>query len=113
MDKIETAKVERDSGGKFAKGSAKPAGSGRKKGTPNKRTAEFKEILGDFNTVLEMKKLFYETEKEDLKLAICKEFLKYEYPQRKAIDFDTENNGDFVLTINRKAVKAESDGNNV
>ena len=61
---------------------------GRKKGTPNKKTCEFKEKLGNFDTVAEMVELFYQTEREDVKLAICKEFLKYEYPQRKALDVD-------------------------
>lgn len=61
---------------------------GRKKGTPNKKTCEFKEKLGSFDTIAEMVELFYQTEKEEVKLAICKEFLKYEYPQRKALDLD-------------------------
>lgn len=59
---------------------------GRKKGTPNKKTQEFIEQLGDFKTVEEMKNLYYITDKQDIKFAICKEFLKYEFPQRKAVD---------------------------
>lgn len=74
--------------GQFEKGRAKTGG--RQKGTPNKKTAEFKQVLGDFDTVREMVKLFYTTEKDDLKVAICKEFLKYEYPQRKAIELAQE-----------------------
>lgn len=87
----ETAgKVERNSRGHFAKGSAKPKGSGRKKGTPNKKTSELKELLGDFNSVEEMKVLYYSTDDENLKFAICKEFLKYVYPQRKAVELANE-----------------------
>ena len=59
---------------------------GRKKGTPNKKTQEFIEQLGDFKTVEEMKILYSTTKKEDIKFAICKEFLKYEFPQRKAVE---------------------------
>jgi hypothetical protein len=86
----ETVKVNNSNGGRFQKGQPRPANAGRKKGTPNKKTAEFKQVLGDFDTVREMVKLFYTTEKDDLKVAICKEFLKYEYPQRKAIELAQE-----------------------
>ena len=61
---------------------------GRAKGTPNKKTCEFKEKLGSFDTIAELKELYYTTECEATKFAICKEFLKYEYPQRKALDLD-------------------------
>ena len=79
----ELTKVENNSG-KFQKGHKKTGG--RKKGTPNKKTAQFKEILGNFDTVTELKELYQTTDKDDLKFAICKEFLKYEYPQRKAVE---------------------------
>lgn len=94
-----TTKVVRDSGGKFAKGSAKPVGSGRTKGTPNKKTAEFKDKLGDFDTVKELKILFATTEDEQLKFLICKEFLKYEYPQRKAVEADVESSVTADVTV--------------
>ena len=73
----------------FKKGRQKTGG--RQKGTPNKKTTQFKEILGDFDTVKEMMILFATTDKDDLKFAICKEFMKYEYPQRKAVDLDVGN----------------------
>ena len=89
MDKKykKTTKVEKNSG-KFEKGHKKTGG--RKKGTPNKKTAQFKEILGDFDTITELKDLYQTTDKDELKFAICKEFLKYEYPQRKAVEFANE-----------------------
>lgn len=87
----EASKVERNSRGYFMKGSAKPIGSGRKKGTPNKKTAELKELLGDFNSVDEMKNLYYSTDDDNLKFSICKEFLKYVYPQRKAVEMDVQS----------------------
>ena len=83
MSNENTSKVVKNRG-VFQKGRAKTGG--RKKGTPNKKTAQFKEILGDFDTVTELKELYQTTDKDDLKFAICKEFLKYEYPQRKAVE---------------------------
>ena len=83
MSNENTSKVEKNRG-VFQKGRAKTGG--RKKGTPNKKTAQYKEILGDFDTVTELKELYQTTDKDDLKFAICKEFLKYEYPQRKAVE---------------------------
>lgn len=80
-----TTKVEKNSG-KFQKGHKKTGG--RQKGTPNKKTVLFKDKLGNFDTVEELKILFDTCEDNDLKFAICKEFLKYEYPQRKAVDFE-------------------------
>lgn len=77
------SKVEKNRG-EFKKGRSKTGG--RTKGTPNKKTAQFKEMLGNFDTVAELKFLFETCEDDDLKFAICKEFLKYEYPQRKAIE---------------------------
>ena len=70
----------------FQKGHSKSGG--RQKGTPNKKTAQFKDKLGNFDTVSELTHLFQTTKDESLRFAICKEFLKYEYPQRKAVDFE-------------------------
>lgn len=74
----------------FKKGDKKPENSGRKKGTPNKRTI-FVEELGEFRTVKNLIELFNRTKDDSLKFAICKEFLKYEYPQKKAVNVDVEN----------------------
>ena len=59
---------------------------GRQKGTPNKKTLNFIDELGNFKPVQELLTLFYSTEKDDLKFSIIKEILKYVYPQRKAVD---------------------------
>lgn len=75
----------------FTKGQAKLANSGRKKGTPNKKTLLFVDELGEFRTVKELIKIFYLTDKDELKAQICFTFLKYQYPQRKAIEVDTDN----------------------
>ena len=59
---------------------------GREKGTPNRKTVEFLEALGDFDTVQEAKHLFNTTDDDGIKYNILKEFLKYEFPQRKAVE---------------------------
>lgn len=85
------AKVVKNSETKSRGGSKKgERRGGRQKGTPNKKTLEFVEALGDFNPVSEMIKLFHFSEKEDIKVIILKEMLKYIYPQRKAVDIGVE-----------------------
>lgn len=72
----------------FIKGKIKTGG--RKKGTPNKKTLEFKDALGDFDTVSEAKKLFYSTDKEEIKFGILKMFSEFEYPKRKAVEMSAD-----------------------
>ena len=84
----------------FTKGQAKLANSGRKKGTPNKKTLLFVDELGKFKTVKELIKIFYSTEKDELKVQICFTLLKYQYPQRKAIDINTEDTKLPTININ-------------
>jgi hypothetical protein len=100
MDKDKKASKVEKNRGEFKKGRSKTGG--RKKGTPNKKTALFKDKLGNFDTVEELKFLFETCENDDLKFAICKEFLKYEYPQRKAVDFEIgEETLNLVDTANK------------
>lgn len=80
---MNTTKVEKSSG-QFEKGHEKTGG--RKKGTPNKKTLLFIDELGCFKTINELISLYESTDDEHIKFAILKEFLKYQYPQRKAID---------------------------
>lgn len=103
MMKDENAsKVEKNRGG-FKKGRSKTGG--RAKGTPNKKTAQFKDKLGDFDTVKELTHLYKTTHDESLRFSICKEFLKYEYPQRKAVEADVESNVTAEVTsINEKLI---------
>ncbi|MBS4760961.1 MAG: hypothetical protein KHX03_09720 [Clostridium sp.] len=79
-----TAKVIKNSG-QFKKGQTKPANSGRKKGTPNKKTAEIFERLKGVDIVGELLAIARTTEKDELKVAVYKELMKYVYPQRKAV----------------------------
>ena len=79
---------------------------GRQKGTPNKKTKELIEILGAFNPVEKLKDIFANTKDDCLKAKICLDLLKYIYPQRKAIDFQSsENNGFTVIVQDEKAKK--------
>lgn len=106
MDKEDNTKVEKNSIKNpkgFQKGHAKSGG--RAKGTPNKKTAQFKDKLGGFDTVAELKFLFKTCEDDDLKFAICKEFLKYEYPQRKAVDIETTDDKSFAIVVADKQHK--------
>lgn len=84
-----TAKVEKNSG-KFKTGQTKPANSGRKKGTPNRRTAEISERLKGIDIVGELLEIARTTEKEDTKVTVYKELLKYAYPQLKAVEVDID-----------------------
>ena len=59
---------------------------GRNKGTPNKKTLNFIDELGNFKPVQELLNLFAYTQDDNLKFAIIKEILKYVYPQRKAVE---------------------------
>jgi hypothetical protein len=73
----------RNTGGR-PKGTEKTGG--RTKGTPNKKTLNFIDELGNFKPVQELLNLFAYTEDDNLKFAIIKEILKYVYPQRKAVE---------------------------
>lgn len=84
----------------FTKGQKKLANSGRKKGTPNKKTLLFVDELGNFKTVKELIDIFYSTDKDELKVQICFTLLKYQYPQRKAIDINTEDTKLPTININ-------------
>lgn len=78
------AKVEKNSHrGGSKKGERR---GGRQKGTPNKKTLNFIDELGNFKPVQELLNLFAYTQDDNLKFAIIKEILKYVYPQRKAVE---------------------------
>lgn len=94
----EISKVERNRG-KFQKGCKKVEGSGRKKGTPNKRTAEIQERLKGVDIVGELLEIARTTEKEETKVSVYKELLKYCYPQLKAVDVDMGNSSVTVQKI--------------
>lgn len=74
--------------GQFQKGKAKTGG--RKKGTPNKRTKELAEVLGAFDPAEKLVQIYNETDDLDLKAQICRDLLKYVYPQRKAVEMSAD-----------------------
>ncbi len=85
------AKVVKNSEKKTRGGSKKgERRGGRQKGTPNKRTLEFIEALGDFDPVEALVNLYKTSKDEFVKLGALKEMLKYIYPQRKAVDIGVE-----------------------
>ena len=88
-------KVAKNSG-QFEKGHGKIGG--RKKGTPNKKTLIFINELSGFKTIDELITLYESTHDEHIKFAILKEFLKYQYPQRKAIEMETKKDNDLKIT---------------
>lgn len=63
---------------------------GRKKGTPNKKTKELIEVLGSFNPLEKLKDIYASTDDIALQAKICLDLLKYIYPQRKAVELDSE-----------------------
>lgn len=80
--KVDENSIKKPKG--FQKGSKKIGG--RAKGTPNKKTLNFIDELGNFKPVQELLNLFATTEDDILKFSILKEILKYVYPQRKAVE---------------------------
>lgn len=104
-----TVKVSKNDG-KFKKGQKRPANAGRKKGTPNKRSINLDEKLQElgFDVVDEYICIYNSTEDEQLKANICKEFMKYCYPQRKAVEFDSTGAGNVEIVINRKSVEVDN-----
>ena len=91
------AKVAKSSNRGSEKGERR---GGRQKGTPNKRTADFFEALGDFNPLERMVDIANSTEDESLVVRICETLLKYMYPQRKAIEVQGDTRELPVININ-------------
>ena len=87
---IKADSESRESNGQFTKGHKKVEGSGRKKGTPNKKTADIIERLKGVDIVGELLEIARTTEKEETKVTVYKELMKYVYPQRKAVEIANE-----------------------
>lgn len=76
------------------KGSPKTPGSGRKKGTPNKRTKNLIELIEskypDFDPIISLIEISQDIETPlDIKVNCLKEIAKYIHPQRKAVEIAT------------------------
>lgn len=87
MSNDDASKVVKNRG-EFQKGRQKTGG--RKKGTPNKRTADIIERLQGVDIVGELLLIAATTEKEETKVTVYKELMKYVYPQRKAVEIANE-----------------------
>jgi len=73
--------------GRFYKGMPKPEHSGRKKGTPNKRTKELIELFGDYNPAESLLEILKSDRVPiDLKIKINLDLMGYLYPKRKSIE---------------------------
>lgn len=85
---------------KFKKGDKKPEGSGRKKGTKNKLNLGVEEALNarGIDCVEELLKIAETTDKEEVRLTVFKELIKYVYPQRKAVEMSSESGFEVKVT---------------
>ncbi len=89
--------------GRFYKGMPKPEHSGRKKGTPNKRTKELIELFGDYNPAESLLEILKSDRVPiDLKIKINLDLMGYLYPKRKSI----ESKEEVLLTTNTETVSA-------
>ena len=95
MSKVEKNRVKR------------PKTGGRQKGTPNKRTADIIERLKDEDIVGSLLDIAKTTDKEETKVTVYKELMKYVYPQRKALDATLSGEG-FVVNVNNEAIEVEN-----
>lgn len=76
---------------KFEAGMPRPEGAGRKKGTPNKKTATFNELLEALNIepvseLVALKDKLSSKEWAD----VLRDLISYIYPKRKAIEHEVE-----------------------
>jgi hypothetical protein len=102
------AKVAQNSGmGKFRNGSQKPVASGRKKGTPNKKTLVLSESLENLkldiparlNELLPL--LSYEKQAD-----VLLELMSYMYPKRKPLEADGSIAVSTETTVSVQSIKA-------
>jgi hypothetical protein len=95
--------------GKFQKGIQKVPNSGRKAGTPNKKTQDLfekceKHGVDPFESLLLIAR---DGEKEETRMQACKELCKYLYPQRKAVEHTTDEQQGFMMVIKDYTKKNE------
>lgn len=95
---ISNVEINRKAGRK--KGTAKTGG--RVKGTPNKKTKMLLDVLGSFDPANELMKLYRKAESLDVKVTICKELMKYVYPQRRAIEIDPSADTGITIVVENK-----------
>ena len=79
----------------YPKGAPKPKGSGRQKGTPNRKTEALEEICArhGLNPFEGMVKLALEADDINIRFNSLKEICQYLYPKRKALEVSSSNEG--------------------
>ena len=93
--------------GQFQKGRTKTGG--RAKGTPNKKTTELIELLGDYNPIVRLIEIAKdENTSLDMQVKINLDLLPYIYPKRKSIDMNSNEMPEVKIYINHEEVGVES-----
>ena len=82
---------------------------GRKKGTPNKKTTELMELLGDYNPIVRLIEIAKdENTSLDMQVKINLDLLPYIYPKRKSINMNSNETPEVKIYINYEEVRVES-----
>ena len=77
----------RKNNGQFQKGMKRPENAGRKKGTPNRKTRELLELLGEYDPAQSLLEILQsERIPVDLRIKIHMDLMSYVYPKRKSIE---------------------------
>ena len=85
---------------------------GRKAGTPNKKTTELMELLGDYNPITRLIEIAKdENTPLDMQVKINLDLMPYIYPKRKSIDMNTNEMPDVKIYINHEEVGVNSKNN--
>ena len=96
--------------GQFQKGRTKTGG--RAKGTPNKKTTELMELLGDYNPIVRLIEIAKdENTSLDMQVKINLDLLPYIYSKRKSIDMNSNDMPEVKIYINHEEVGVESKEN--
>ena len=78
---------------------------GRKAGTPNKKTTELIELLGDYNPITRLIEIAKdENTPLDMQVKINLDLMPYIYPKRKSIDMNTNDMPEVKIYINHEEV---------
>lgn len=78
---------------------------GRAKGTPNKKTTELMELLGDYNPIQRLIEIAQdENTSLDMQVKINLDLLPYIYPKRKSIDMNSDESPEVQIYINHEQV---------
>jgi hypothetical protein len=93
--------IKRNKGGLFAKGT--PKTGGRAKGTPNKSTLKFREVLEakGFSVPEELMNLFLNSNDDGIRLRCLELMAQYSYPKFREVDPEGSSDQKIEITYNR------------